>query len=218
MSINAPVNTLAIDTSTEILSLCCHSGGGFIDLARSLDLRHAEELIPLIDWTLSQARIKAADLELVVASGGPGSFTGLRIGMATAKGIAAGTGCALVSVPSLDAYACRETVSLPLIDARKNRFYAAFYSGGRRLGPYMDATVEEICAAAEKYKDIVLTGPHAALFYERVAQCRPDFHGRLDPDAGTGKAAVFLRLGREAFLRGETQAAGLMYLREAETT
>ena len=216
------MNALALDTSTEILSLCCRTDKGFFEITRRMDLCHDEEIIPLAHWLLEQAQITALELNLVVASGGPGSFTGLRIGMATAQGFAVGAGCALVSVPGLDAYgysACGHTVMLPVIDAKKKRFYAAFYRGGERLTPYMDASPEEIYAAAEKYADIILTGPHAALFHERAAppECT---HGtmRLDPDAHTGKAAVLLRLGSEAHLRGEGKEAGLMYLREPETT
>ena len=216
---------LALETSTEILSLCCRAESRLCELTRSMDLRHAEEVIPLTDWILSQAAVKARELDLVVVSGGPGSFTGLRIGMATAQGLAAGADCALVTVPSLDAYgysACPDTVTLPLIDAKKKRFYAAFYRGGKRLSDYMDATPEELLEKAAAYPKVLLCGPHAALFRERLGQCAELQNAvaekfSLDPDAQAGKAAVLLRLGHEAFLRGEAPQ-GLFYLREPETT
>ncbi|MDR3201206.1 MAG: tRNA (adenosine(37)-N6)-threonylcarbamoyltransferase complex dimerization subunit type 1 TsaB [Spirochaetales bacterium] len=213
------MTALAIDTSTETLSLCCRGDGFFFDLSRNIDLRHCEELVPLADWLFSRVNISPKDLDLVVVSGGPGSFTGLRIGMASAKGLAAGAGCPLVSVPTLDIYGqfpCEDCVTLPLIDARKKRFYAAFYRGGKRLCDYMDASPEEILAKAAEYPRVMLTGPHASTFWAlEIAREKPGVF--VDPDAGGGKAAVLLRLGMEAFRRGERNC-GLIYIREPEVT
>jgi tRNA threonylcarbamoyladenosine biosynthesis protein TsaB len=209
------MTALALDTSTEILSLCCRRDNVFFSLTRNIDLRHSEELLPLADWLLRRVDASPKDIDLVVTAGGPGSFTGLRIGMASARGIAAGAGCALVSVPTLDVYGqfpCEECVVLPLIDARKKRFYAAFYRGGRRLSEYLDSSPEELEAMAAAYARVILTGPHAAAF--------PAGGGvfTLDPDAGTGKAEVLLRLGLEAFRRGEAKGAELLYIRKPEVT
>jgi tRNA threonylcarbamoyladenosine biosynthesis protein TsaB len=208
---------LAIDTSTEILSLCCRRDNTFFELTRNIDLRHSEELLPLVDWLVRQMKASPEDIDLVVAAAGPGSFTGLRIGMASAKGIAAGAGCALVSVPTLDMHGqfpCGDCVVLPLIDAKKKRFYAAFYQGGRRLSDYLDAGPEELAAMAALYPRVILTGPHAAVFPLECRRAGGSF--LLDPDAGAGKAAVLLRLGLEAFRRGETKEAGLLYVRKPE--
>jgi tRNA threonylcarbamoyladenosine biosynthesis protein TsaB len=216
------MTVLALDTSTEILSLCCRRDNTFFELSRNIDLRHSEELLPLADWLLCQMKASPKDIDLVVAAGGPGSFTGLRIGMAGARGIAAGAGCALVSVPTLDIYGqfpCGDCVVLSLIDAKKKRFYAAFYQGGRRLSEYLDAGPEELAAMAAPYPRVILRGPHAAAFPAAAfpARGREESVFLLDPDAGAGKAAVLLRLGLEAFRRGET-GAGLLYVRQAEVT
>jgi tRNA threonylcarbamoyladenosine biosynthesis protein TsaB len=208
---------LALDTSTEMLSLCCRRDNSFFELTRNIDLRHSEELLPLVDWLVRQMKASPRDLDLVVAAAGPGSFTGLRIGMASARGIAAGAGCALVSVPTLDMYGqfpCGDCVVLPLIDAKKKRFYAAFYQGGRRLSEYLDAGPEELAAMAALYPRLILTGPHAASFPLECFRTESAF--LLDPDAGAGKATVLLRLGLEAFRRGETKEAGLLYVRRPE--
>jgi tRNA threonylcarbamoyladenosine biosynthesis protein TsaB len=214
------MTALALDTSTESLSLCCRRGEAFFALTRNIDLRHSEELLALADWLVRQMGGSPKDIDLVVAAAGPGSFTGLRIGMASAKGIAAGAGCALVSVPTLDIYGqfpYGDCVALPLIDAKKKRFYAAFYRGGRRISDYLDAGPEELAAMAAPYPRLMLTGPHASAFPVSAFQAAGRAEGAflLDPDAGAGKAEVLLRLGLEAFGRGET-GAGLLYVRAAE--
>jgi tRNA threonylcarbamoyladenosine biosynthesis protein TsaB len=219
------MTALALETSTEILSLCCQKDSGFFELTRNVDLRHAEQIIPLIDWLLGQIQASPGEFDFVAAPGGPGSFTGLRIGMATAKGLAAGAGCPVISVPTLDIYGqfpSEDTVALALIDAKKKRFYAAFYRAGTRLSDYMDAAPEEILTRAAEYPRVLLTGPHAALFWGTLAESRragtPEGRFLLDPGARTGKAGTLLRLGGEAFRRGHIKEAGLLYIREPETT
>jgi tRNA threonylcarbamoyladenosine biosynthesis protein TsaB len=214
---------LALDTSTEILSLCCRRDNQFFEVTRNINLRHGEEIIPLTNLLLEQLGLSPRELDLVVSACGPGSFTGLRIGFATAQGLAEGAGCPLVSVPTLDIYGqfpSRQTLAVPLIDAKKKRFYAALYRNGERLSDYMDAAPEDIAAAARRYENVILTGPHAKKFWEvlgeseKAASAGKTFS--LDPDAGTGKASVLLRLGYESFRSGKTGAAGLLYIREPE--
>lgn len=212
------MTVLALDTSTEILSLCCRRDEAFFELTRNIDLRHCEELLPLVDWLFRQMGLSPRELDLVVTAAGPGSFTGLRIGMASAKGLAAGAGCALVSVPTLDMYGqspLEDCVVLPLIDAKKKRFYAAFYRGGRRISDYMDIEPRQLAVMAAAFPRVILTGPHAAAFPD---ECRKAAVFLPDPDAAAGKAGVLLRLGLEAFQRGETGPAGLLYLRKPEVS
>jgi tRNA threonylcarbamoyladenosine biosynthesis protein TsaB len=95
---------------------------------------HAERLTPLVEISLRQANTEAAALDAVAVSMGPGSYTGLRIGVSTAKGWALATGAALVGVPTLGAYAAQMRpmvqegdVICPLFDARRDEVYAAGY-------------------------------------------------------------------------------------------
>jgi len=97
---------LAIDTATDIASVAVGKppdteAGVFVQGAR----RHSAELIVLIDHALKQAGLRPQDLEGIVVGDGPGSFTGLRIGWAAAKGLAQPAGLSLAAVPSLMAAA-----------------------------------------------------------------------------------------------------------------
>ena len=95
---------------------------------------HSERLTPLVEIVLQQADVEAAALDAVAVSMGPGSYTGLRIGVSTAKGWALATDAALVGVPTLAAYAAQVRplvrdgdVICPLFDARRDEVYAAAY-------------------------------------------------------------------------------------------
>ena len=96
--------------------------------------RTAESIVPLVDKVLVSAETALNDIDFLALSSGPGSFTALRIGMATAKGIAYGTGIPLVTVSTMEALAvsAREHVDtpclVPVIPARKGEFYYAVYT------------------------------------------------------------------------------------------
>lgn len=97
---------LGIETSAELCSAALITGGGNF---YSLDFRqkhiHSEKLIPMIELLLNEASVKAGDLSYVAVSMGPGSFTGLRIGLSSVKGIAFGAGIGICPVPTFDAFA-----------------------------------------------------------------------------------------------------------------
>jgi tRNA threonylcarbamoyladenosine biosynthesis protein TsaB len=125
---------LALDTATDLASVAVGvppnaEAGAFVQGAR----RHAAEIIGLVDHALKQAGLRAADLEGVVVGDGPGSFTGLRIGWAAAKGLTQQAGLPLRAVPSLMVAAA--TVARPLgpvpvaacYDALRGQVYGALY-------------------------------------------------------------------------------------------
>jgi tRNA threonylcarbamoyladenosine biosynthesis protein TsaB len=133
------VRALGIETATRIASVGI-AGADHVLAERSLpqDRSHARTLLPLIDATLAAAGIGWHALDLIAVSIGPGSFTGLRIGLSVAKGLAMATGLPVVGVPTLEAYAAtagpRPGLVCPVLDARKGEVYAAAFSwlGGRR--------------------------------------------------------------------------------------
>jgi tRNA threonylcarbamoyladenosine biosynthesis protein TsaB len=92
---------------------------------------HAERLMPSIEWLLKASSVPIHEIDAFAVSIGPGSFTGLRIGLSTVKGFSYASGKPVVPVPTLDAFArtlpfCSYLLC-PMLDARKNEVYAALY-------------------------------------------------------------------------------------------
>jgi tRNA threonylcarbamoyladenosine biosynthesis protein TsaB len=126
---------LALDTATGCCSLALTTGtvaGGSVLASLSLNSRitHSRRLISAIDWLFAETEVDWPMIDGIAVGLGPGSFTGLRIGMATAKGLAATAEKPLLGVSTLDALAgnCLNTrLICAAVDARKREVYVAFY-------------------------------------------------------------------------------------------
>ena len=115
---------------------------------------HSQKLLSLIDLSLSQAGLGLREVDLLAVSLGPGSFTGLRIGLATAKGICLAQGVPLVGIPTLDGLAfgfpSTSHFICPLLDARRGEVYAALYSREEgdleRKSPWLVVGIKELAS------------------------------------------------------------------------
>jgi len=129
---NAGGPYLALETSTTVGSVAVGDGpGDAVELTLGVDARHSESLLVPVDFALRSAGVQVSELRGVVVGGGPGSFTGVRVAGATAKGIVHALGIPLYAVSSLMALAAGvgggERPVVPLLDARGERVYAACY-------------------------------------------------------------------------------------------
>jgi len=213
------MNVLAIDSSTDVLAVALRSARGRAEAAVDAGLRHAEALQSLVDFCMSAVGLVPADLDLVACAKGPGSFTGLRIGMATAKGMALGLGKPWKAVPTLDClawgYETFPGAVVPLIDGKKGRVYSAVYLRGLRSGPWLDLPLAELASLLDTYPEALATGPDADLFAP-FAEERPGF--RVDRRARSPAARALAILAEQAFLRegpsGDDE--GPLYIRPSE--
>ena len=147
-------------------------------------IAHAERLMPSIQWLMDSSRTSIKDIDAFAVSIGPGSFTGLRIGLSTAKGLSYAAKKPLVPVRTLDAFArtlpyCSHLIC-PMFDARRNQVYAAFYKweDGRcvKIMPEIAIGPEELLKmikepvvilgdGAKTYRELIMaTLKHNALF------------------------------------------------------
>jgi tRNA threonylcarbamoyladenosine biosynthesis protein TsaB len=134
--------------------------------------------------------------------GGPGSFTGLRIGFAIAKGLALSLGIPFAAIPTLDCiarpFAAWPGAVVPALDAKKGAFFCALYQSGKRQCPDMDAPPDEIARAMSAAPcPTLLAGPAAPLLYEKVYTL--DAKLDLNPGKGLrwGNAQTLLQIARE---------------------
>lgn len=130
---------LAADTSTAANTVAvCRDGQIVAEIVAQSPRLHAERLIGAVDWVLNEAQLDIHAINLLAVAIGPGSFTGLRIGASTWKGLALAAEKPLVAVPTLDALALlaepHEGTVVAAIDARMGEVYGAVYrfTGGRR--------------------------------------------------------------------------------------
>lgn len=140
------------------------SGIGLLAQTRlNLPNAHSERLFGLIEVTLRQAGREPSALTGVAVSLGPGSFTGLRIGLSAAKGLCHGLGIPLAGVPTLDALAQRVRVMQGRLSiampARRGEWYFAQYAGGRRTGAVEVRTTSEVIRAVERGDTLVTPQP-----------------------------------------------------------
>jgi len=223
------MNVVAIDTATEQFSVALAAGENTWLFEADAGLRHSELVMEIIDMLMDKASLKPEELSGVVCMGGPGSFTGLRIGFAIAKGLALSLGIPFAAIPTLDCiawpFSAWPGTVVPAIDAKKRAFFCAFYHGGMRLAPDMDATPEEITqalaalAAASSPNKILLTGPGAALLYEKVYT--PGIKLDLNPGKGLrwGNAQTLLQIARETgrLKQGKSDfSSGPVYIRKSD--
>lgn len=198
------MNILSIDTSTSVLSIALKTEKSYEERVVVGNFAHSENLLPEIKSLLSRAGLTLKDLNLLICTKGPGSFTGLRVGMASLKGISLGSDAPLVSVPTLsvitEAAKLWQGPILSVIDARKKKFYFRLTNGDKVLLEDRDGNPEDINEAVMSLNQPVLvTGPDAALFYEKTKAITPDLPLVLDEDAPRSLSKALLKLGVEKF-------------------
>ncbi len=127
-----PVTVLAIETAGRTRSVALVNDNGLVaEFSLNVGYSHSRQLLPEIEAMLHSTQTGMADLTAIAVSCGPGSFTGLRIGMATAKGLARALDIPLFTIPTLDGLAAQATCSqypvCAVSQARKNELYLALY-------------------------------------------------------------------------------------------
>ncbi len=178
---------LAVDAAGKGLSVAVAAEGRILaNAALNVGLTHSQRLLPLLESLLKAADLSLAELNALAVVSGPGSFTGLRIGVATAKGLAWALQKPLLAVSTLEAaaynalpgYVDENILACPVLDARRNEVYTALYAGRptaagwtrpEQLWPPQavspaDLAVKLAATLAEGQR-VVLTGDAAELIY-----------------------------------------------------
>ncbi len=125
------VRVLGIETSTSVCSVALVDAARVVaECTLDLGVHHSERLLPMVARLLEETGSELADLDGIAVGAGPGSFTGLRIGMGTAKGLCVGLGVPLVAVSTLEGLALNAVAGTPVcatLDARRGDVYAGVY-------------------------------------------------------------------------------------------
>lgn len=219
---------LAVETSAKSVScVVVENGAPLASSYQCTGLTHSRTLLPMIDATLKNADLTLSDIGAIAIAAGPGSFTGLRIGIAAVKGLAWGAEKPCIGVSTLEAMA--ENVShldgliVCAMDARRAQVYNAVFeaNGGtlKRQSEDRAISLEDLaCELSHETRPITVLGDGGALAYRYLTE-----HGvpcKLAPAALLYQNAVGVGLAAErAFARGEevsAQALSPVYLRPAQ--
>jgi tRNA threonylcarbamoyladenosine biosynthesis protein TsaB len=185
------VKVLALETATIAGSVAIvDDNKGLIgEVKVDVKIAHAERLMPSIEWLLNSSNVSTEEFDAFAVSIGPGSFTGLRIGLSTAKGLSYATGKPIVPVPTLDAFArtlpfCSYMIC-PMLDARKNEVYAGLYRWKdnicRKIMPEVAISPKELLKKINE--PVVFLGDGVKIYKELIADT-------------LGSDAVFARASR----------------------
>lgn len=225
---------LAVETTGPQCSVALLNDSGTVtERVSEGTLNHLQNLTPMIGKLLSDCQLQIDDMDAIAASQGPGSFTGIRIGVATVRALCQATGASAIAVPTLRSFAYHaeeeKGMIVPVFDARRSQVYAgAFVWEGGKIrdavpgGAFLlEEFLDKLSAEAERSgnKRIVLFGDGCVPYGERItAYCEAQGICCVT-DGRTQRAGSVVRLAGELFKSGALLEYGQLhpeYMRKAE--
>ena len=170
------MNILAMDTSNKALSLAILENEETLgQVTLNIKKNHSITLMPAIDFLMNSLDMKPTDLDRIAVAQGPGSYTGLRIAVATAKTLAHTLKIELVGVSSLLALVPEQVEGLviPVMDARRNNVYAGFYQSGQAVRAEAHLPLAEVLEMAGAANQSVTFVGETAAFVEQIEAALP---------------------------------------------
>ena len=170
------MKVLAFDTSSKALSVAILDGENLLaDVTVNIKKNHSINLMPAIDFLMKSVDLKPTDLDRISVAQGPGTYTGLRVAVATAKTLAYTLNIELVGVSSLYALAAAadfDGLVVPVIDARRNNVYAGFYKDGQSLKDDQHMNFADVLEAVKDEESVMFVG-EVANFNNQIAESLP---------------------------------------------
>lgn len=215
---------LAIETTAVTASAALVDENGIIAVFNvNNKLTHSQKLLPMVDAVLTQSGYKISDVELICVAAGPGSFTGVRIGISTVKGLAFANDIPCVSVSSLEALAYLNknlgAVVCPVMDARRNEYYNALFDENmNRICDDRAISATELEERLCDCESVILCGDGAVKYYNWLENRLPKVKLASEFNLLQNAAAVGL-CGYEKYKNGESISSSVLspiYLRKPQ--
>lgn len=177
---------------------------------------HSQTLLPMLDEVAKMIDLDLQTIDAIAVAGGPGSFTGLRIGSATAKGLGLALECPIINVPTVDALAYNlaghRDMVCPLMDARRNQAYTGLYSfDGNEMHTIKEQCavgIEEIIEAVnEQGKSVVFLGDGVPVFKEYIAENCKVPYSFAPAHMNKQRAGAVAALGMISYKNGQYESA-----------
>ena len=183
---------LNIETSTKACSVALHNYGELIVYSEDVtaNFSHSEKLLKFISELFSDANLSLSDLDAIAVSMGPGSYTGLRIGVSTAKGLCYGLDIPLISISTLKAMSFGMALEIkadlycPMIDARRMEVYSAFFDiNNTEVRKIQADIINENSYKKELEKKVVFFGDGSEKLIEKIKDKNAIFVSDIHPSA-----------------------------------
>lgn len=216
------MNILVLDCAVTKLSIAVKTEDKFISQTYDIGMRQSEILVPTIDEILSKAGITAADLNYSALTIGPGSFTGLRLGISALKAIELAYNVPVYGISSLIIYSyAYKDLGLPIlacIDANKDKFYACLSDQNSLILEEGDYEVEEIISKLNGLSKALVAGPDAQKLADIIKENKNDIEV-LTTTASAMTTEALVAITEEKISKGEATLKdfdGPVYLRASE--
>ncbi|MBI4823667.1 MAG: tRNA (adenosine(37)-N6)-threonylcarbamoyltransferase complex dimerization subunit type 1 TsaB [Nitrospirae bacterium] len=223
------MKVLAIETSTMTggAAVMDDAQGIIMEVRFTVSEGHSERLMVEIDHCLKEVGITVSDMDALSVSIGPGSFTGLRIGLSTVKGFSYATGIPVVAVPTLEAFSWNFPMSpypvCPLLDARKKEVYAGVFlwnkDGFCRALSETSIKIRELTDLLKEHERVMFAGQGALLYKKEILEALGDRAIFPPPHLNVPLASATAYLGMKKALCGQFDnplTLSPFYLRKAE--
>ncbi|MCI7566114.1 MAG: tRNA (adenosine(37)-N6)-threonylcarbamoyltransferase complex dimerization subunit type 1 TsaB [Treponema sp.] len=216
------MNILVLDCAVTKLSIAVKTEDKFISQTYDIGMRQSEILVPTIDEILSKAGITAADLNYSALTIGPGSFTGLRLGISALKAIELAYNVPVYGISSLTIYSyAYKDLGLPIlacIDANKDKFYACLSDQNSLILEEGDYEVEEIISKLNGLSKVLLAGPDAQKLADIIKENK-NYIEVLTTRASAMTTEALVAITEDKISKGEATLKdfdGPVYLRASE--
>ena len=211
------MNILAMDTSGPVCGVCVLQDQTIrCEITVQNKLTHSANLMPMIRQALESAGMQLETLDKLAVVTGPGSFTGVRIGMATVKGLAQVWNKPVIEVPTLASFAYGEydwlksgkSLICPMFDARRSQVYSGVYEPGCKTPVVEDAAygieelMEKIRAVSSDFDYIVFFGDGIKVYKDHLPECGIPYEIARNEDLYQMASSV-ARLGEEIYREGD---------------
>ena len=213
---------LAVDTSSEICSVAILENDNVI-VENSLNdgKTHSENLMTIMENTLEENKIKLSDIDLIACSVGPGSFTGIRIGVSSIKAIAEVLDVPVAAVTSLEALAknveSKGVTIVSLIDAKNDQVYAGIFDDEyNKKEEYIADSIYTVIERVKEYDNVIFVG-NAAIKYKELLDS--NFENVVVADNNLQSASSVGKIGYKKHKEKDLTSADTimpMYLRKSQ--
>lgn len=220
---------LAIDSSGLVASFAIVTEDELIaEYTINYKMTHSQTLMPMLDEIIEMTNMDLKEIEAIAISKGPGSFTGLRIGSATAKGLALVLDIPIIPVPTVDglAYNLYDTKGIicPIMDAKRNQVYTGVYkwsdNGFEVISDQQTASIEEVIKQInEKDEEVIFLGDGVKVFKDQIKEAVKVPYSFTPAHLSKQRAGAIGVLGIEYFKQGIIVASddfAPVYLRKSQ--